>query len=97
MNDVAYLVRYIQNGPDSEGFDQHKDYIVDIVFNDHKTARQWFREYVDKDSRFDDTTVYTDDGLRKEAHIIRCVTNTFDSPDGLHCVVDPYLSGTLME
>ena len=97
MNDVAYLVRYIQNGPDTEGFDQYKDYVIDIVFSDYDSARQWIREYVDKDCRFDDTTVCTEDGLRKEAHIIRCVTDTSSDPDSLHRLIDPYLAGSLVE
>lgn len=70
---TKYLVRYIQNGPDSEGYNPLVDYTLKLVFDTPIEASEWVRRYVDPDLRKSqlDTSVIGDNGIRREAHIIK--------------------------
>lgn len=91
---IKYAVRYLQNGPDSDGFDPYVDYMFDLIFNKRYEAIEWIRSYVD--ARFDendfDVSVISPEGIRKEAHIIKCVYDEKKSPDSINReILDSYI------
>lgn len=88
-----YLVRYVQCSPDSDGFDPYNDYMLDLLFNSTEEAHRWCRKYVDPymEESSSDTSILGDDGMRREAHIIRCMVGTYDSPDHLHQLSESYM------
>ena len=88
-----YLVRYTQCSPDSNGFDPYKDYMLDLVFDSTEEAHKWCRHYVDPymEESCSDTSVLDDNGVRREAHIIRCMVGSYDSPDHLHQLSESYM------
>ena len=88
-----YLVRYVQCSPDSEGFDPFNDYMLDLIFESTEEAHKWCRKYDDPymEESTSDTSVLGNDGVRREAHIIRCIVGSYDSPDHLHQLSESYV------
>ena len=85
-----YLVGYIQNGPDSEGYDPSIDYTLKLIFDTSDEATNWVRSFVDPNlSKLQlDTSIVSDNGIRKEAHIIRCIYGSSNHPYELHRLVE---------